>query len=305
MDIIGLLFKVVFVLGSVLRKLCYRDWRVNSPHNIFAENSAAYYPQYAEIQKTGDASGFSTAVSGILVISNTIRVFFFFLDPFDVTLLVQSVAVVVGQAALLRLCVECNAAKSGRALPKKVFDLSNPLQHWWAWSHFSSFVSAWLVIVTLLCAVTFLGWESPAVAAGVGMLALGLEATMGFPQFAQNASRGSTEGLSTVLILGWVAGDLIKVATYLNTHAPWQFLLCAAVQITCDCSILAQIAYFHTPTGASGKSTSPVLAPIDADGGPLYAPVNRSPSPPLDRLPESPRSYIHTRPSSAHSREEG
>jgi hypothetical protein len=58
-------------------------------------------------------------------------------------------------------------------------------------------VSAWLVIVTLLCAVTFLGWESPAVAAGVGMLALGLEATMGFPQFAQNASRGSTEGLST------------------------------------------------------------------------------------------------------------
>lgn len=256
--------------------------------------SAAYYPQYAEIQKTRDASGFSTAVSGILIISNTIRVFFFFLDPFDITLLLQAIVVVIGQAALLRLCVVCNAAKLPRTLPKKTYDLSNPHLNWWAWSDFGSFVSAWATIVALLCLVTVLGWNSEVVAQAVGMLALGLEATMGWPQLLQNAARDSTEGLSTVLILGWVAGDLVKVATYLTTHAPWQFLLCVAVQITCDCSILGQIVYF--------RKSPP--APL---GSPAYAPVETDtpPSPPIERLPESPRSHIHTRSNSGNKQEQG
>lgn len=254
-------------------------------HNSF---SAAYYPQYAEIQKTRDASGFSTAVSGILIISNTIRVFFFFLDPFDVTLLIQSIVVVIGQGALLRLCVMCNTAKMPRTLPKKSFDLSNPHLHWWVWSDFASFVSAWATIVAALCLVTVLGWNSEFVAQAVGMLALGLEATMGLPQLLQNAARGSTEGLSTVLILGWVAGDLVKVATYLTTHAPWQFLLCVAVQITCDCSILAQIVYFRKSASAA--------APADPA---QYSPVEQAPSPPFERLPESPRSHMHTRGSTS------
>ena len=231
-------------------------------------------------------------MSGILIISNTIRVFFFFLDPFDITLLVQAIVVVIGQGALLRLCVICNAAKMPRTLPKKTYDLSNPRLHWWAWTDFGSFVSAWATIVAVLCVVTVLGSNSELVAQGVGMLALGLEATMGLPQLLQNAARGSTEGLSTVLILGWVAGDLVKVATYITTHAPWQFLLCVAVQITCDCSILAQIWYFRKPTETAAA----------AAGSPAYAPVQTEdpPSSPVERLPESPRSNIHTRSNSGN-----
>ncbi len=262
---------------------------IDQPYTPF---SAAYYPQYAEIKKSKDASGFSTAVSGILIISNTIRVFFYLLDPFDVTLLVQSIVVIIGQAALLQLCVVCNAAKMPRTLPKKTFDLSNPHLHWWGWSDFQSFVSAWATIVAVLCLVTVLGWNSPMVAQAVGMAALGLEATMGLPQLIQNAARGSTDGLSTVLILGWVAGDLVKVGTYLSTSAPWQFLLCVAVQITCDCSILGQIVYYRK-SASGGESPSR----IGTGGG--YMQVDRSPSPPIERLPESPRSHVHTRSSSS------
>lgn len=204
---------------------------------------AAYYPQYAEISKTKDASGFSSAVSGILIIANSIRIIFYLLEPFDVVLLVQSIVVIIGQGALLQLCI----THTQHPKPHRHFDITSPFTHWWAWSTFPSYVYAWLSIVAVCGAVAALGRDSPLVVQGVGTAALGIEASMTLPQLVQNAQRGSTAGLSAMLVASWVVGDFVKMGTYLTSGAPWQFMACATVQLLTDSAILGQVFFLRQP----------------------------------------------------------
>ena len=178
---------------------------------------------------------------GILIAANTIRVYFYFMEPFDTALLVQSLVVIAGQGALLKLCVECAGA---RAAPK-YFQLDAPWRHWWQWTDFGSYLVAWLLLHVAVGALCTLGAGSEAATSLVGILALGTEAVMGVPQLYQNAVRGSTAGLSTVLVVSWVAGDVFKAVTYVATAAPWQFMLCAVVQTVVDVSILVQVWWFR------------------------------------------------------------
>jgi hypothetical protein len=45
-------------------------------HEVLPPCTAGYIPQYLEIQRTQNADGFSTGVSCILLVSNTVRIFF-------------------------------------------------------------------------------------------------------------------------------------------------------------------------------------------------------------------------------------
>lgn len=64
-----------------------------------------YIPQYEQIRSSGDPAGFSTLVCFILIVANTMRMFFWLLKRFETTLLLQSVAMVLAQLILLELIV--------------------------------------------------------------------------------------------------------------------------------------------------------------------------------------------------------
>lgn len=72
-----------------------------------------YIPQYYEILSTRNVEGFSTMVSFILLISNIIRILFWILKRFDITLLYQSIVMIVAQIALLELITRIRLAKNG------------------------------------------------------------------------------------------------------------------------------------------------------------------------------------------------
>lgn len=64
-----------------------------------------YIPQYLEIRNSQNPAGFSTLVCFILISSNILRVFFWVLKHFEITLLLQSVVMILAQVLLLELIV--------------------------------------------------------------------------------------------------------------------------------------------------------------------------------------------------------
>lgn len=64
-----------------------------------------FIPQYRQILSTQNAAGFSTLVCFILITANILRCFFWMLQRFEVSLLLQSVVMVFAQLILLELIV--------------------------------------------------------------------------------------------------------------------------------------------------------------------------------------------------------
>ncbi|KPI84518.1 hypothetical protein ABL78_6428 [Leptomonas seymouri] len=79
----------------------------------------------------------------------------------------------------------------------------------------------------------------------VGYVSLGIEALLVLPQILRNARRRSTEGLSVVLILTWVGGDIIKVAYYIYAKQALPFIVCGIFQILLDVVVVAQVVYYR------------------------------------------------------------
>ncbi|XP_056908729.1 solute carrier family 66 member 2 isoform X4 [Takifugu flavidus] len=63
-----------------------------------------YIPQYQEIQRIGNSEGFSTRVCLLLLVANILRIFFWMGKQFELTLLLQSVVMIVTMFAMLHLC---------------------------------------------------------------------------------------------------------------------------------------------------------------------------------------------------------
>ncbi|CAB1323289.1 unnamed protein product [Coregonus sp. 'balchen'] len=69
-----------------------------------------YVPQYQEIQRSSNTEGFSTRVCLLLLIANILRIFFWIGKQFELTLLLQSVVMIITMLAMLHLC--CNTRVS-------------------------------------------------------------------------------------------------------------------------------------------------------------------------------------------------
>lgn len=209
-----------------------------------------YIPQYWTIYKSKSSAGFSKSVCGILLIANIIRIFFYFVQPFELTLLFQSIASVISQYALLQLCV----LYQERTFPKQAITWSSLVTQFWNWTDFASYSVFLSALVGVLMVSHIVLGGVPGYADLLGAAALGIESMLGVPQAIQNARARSVRGLSPVLIGSWLLGDTFKGYYFLSSGAPWQFVLCAVVQVCTDCFILYQIFVQYADTrGASGK----------------------------------------------------
>lgn len=121
----------------------------------------------------------------------------------------------------------------------------HPLQHFWAWGDFLSYVEflATFALSTGLVLYVFLDVK-PLVEA-LGFLALLTEALLGLPQFYTNLSNKSTKGMSNQMVVLWTAGDVFKTAYFVARSAPMQFWLCGSLQVCLDLAILLQVVWYR------------------------------------------------------------
>ncbi|CAL8375184.1 unnamed protein product [Arctogadus glacialis] len=76
-----------------------------------------YLPQYQEIQRSNDTTGFSTRVCLVLLLANILRIFFWVGKQFELPLLLQSVVMISTMFCMLRLC--CHVHNSNRVSTKQ------------------------------------------------------------------------------------------------------------------------------------------------------------------------------------------
>ncbi|XP_077451934.1 solute carrier family 66 member 2 [Stigmatopora argus] len=208
--------------------------------------SLPYVPQYQEIQRSNNTEGFSTRVCLVLLIANILRIFFWIGKQFEMTLLLQSVVMIVTMFAMLHLC--CNIQNTNRVSTKqhRLSDLDP--HYFWKWNAFEDY-PLFCFGLSILCALlTMMLLDSALFVEMLGSLAVFFEAMLGLPQLLQNFQNHSTKGMSVKMVLLWMAGDLFKTTYFLINSSPSQFWVCGSVQIVIDVAILLQVIFYGKDT---------------------------------------------------------
>jgi hypothetical protein len=201
---------------------------------------AGYVSQYQDIVARRSAEGFSSMVSLILLVANTLRVFFWFCRPFGTSLLLQSIVMIAAQLLLVQLITRFpTAAQRGRRFTD--FEWA----YFWNWEDFHSYAMFTATFSVLVGMTTAMLSSSYMYAELLGYAALLIESTLGIPQVMRNMSQQSTAGLSKTLIATWVLGDAFKTFYFVVEGAPFQFLLCGIIQLTVDAILCAQLYLYR------------------------------------------------------------
>uniref|UniRef100_A0A665TPP4 Si:dkey-246g23.2 n=1 Tax=Echeneis naucrates TaxID=173247 RepID=A0A665TPP4_ECHNA len=152
-----------------------------------------YVPQYQEIQRSSNIEGFSTRVCLVLLIANILRIFFWIGKQFELTLLLQSVVMILTMFAMLHLC--CSVQNTNRVSTKqhRLSDLD--LRYFWKWSAFEDYLLFCFGFTVLCAVVTLLLLDSAVFVELLGSLAVIFEAMLGLPQLLQNFHNRSTKGM--------------------------------------------------------------------------------------------------------------
>lgn len=216
-------------------------WRLVVGVGLVVGPTLGYAAQAYHIGKAKSSEGFSLAVPFILIMASLLRIYFWLGKQFDIFLLLQSVAMLAAQLILLLVCTKYpSPAQRSHSLKKCT------LAHFWQWEDFASYIATVAAISVALAAFTYFFHASAAYVELLGYLSLLLEATLVLPQVWENAMRHSVEGLSSVLVAGWVVGDVGKTVYFVLTDSPIQFLVCGTLQLTIDTIIIIQY-YIYSP----------------------------------------------------------
>lgn len=178
-----------------------------------------YIPQYGEINRTHNTEGFSTLVCFILIASNILRIFFWIMRRFELTLLFQSVVMIVAQLTLLELIVRLNLKRRPHKQDELNYDVTRgklsdlaiqkgsslirlglgfDINRFWSWDYFGeylAFLGTFILTVGILTILNQSLFHASWLTETIGFMALMLEATLAMPQLYRNYQNKSCEGL--------------------------------------------------------------------------------------------------------------
>ncbi|KAK4474532.1 hypothetical protein MN116_001678 [Schistosoma mekongi] len=217
-----------------------------------------YVPQYIQIRKSQSIKGFSSYVCLVILISNILRIWFWFVQPYPAALLSQSFVMITTMLILMRTITQLSSIKRSLSMPCTVGIRTVETVNWnigrfrdiwfhkfWKWTYFSSYL-LFLCSFTLISGLcTYLFSSSRIYIQLLGFVALFIEAMLGLPQFAKNFYNKSVIGMSISMVLMWTSGDVFKTIYFILEQAPLQFLMCSLLQIGLDIAILLQCLYYR------------------------------------------------------------
>ena len=194
-----------------------------------------YIPQYDQMRNTGVTEGFSTLVCFILIISNMLRISFWFMKGFKMALLWQSVVMLMAQLLLLEVIVRkrrnhivlrsedeeitlnnnnsdtnTNTSQdncSDRNVPIDVenvplvedkYKIMFTFHDFWNWRNFSQYMTFILSATAAVVLITLGNIKmirSSIITEAIGTMALFIEATLAMPQVYANWCNKSSDGL--------------------------------------------------------------------------------------------------------------
>lgn len=166
--------------------------------------------------------------------SNTIFIFRF-AEGFSLVLLMASMLMIVCQLALLYLYVTIKQEKKEELLKENANEIK---ESFWKWRYYSDYLQFICMIAFTVGLMTVFFHQNPVFQLFLAYTSSSVEAILGIPQFYLNYQRKNTSGLSIVLILIWLGGDLYKLSYYVAHSSPFALQFCSFFQIIVDICIL-------------------------------------------------------------------
>jgi uncharacterized protein with PQ loop repeat len=200
-----------------------------------------YIPQARMMWNTKNANAFSLLASFVVIVSATMRVFFWFGRHYEVTLLVQAICSIIAQLSMVWVVVTIKAHNNPtpKVKHRTISDLD--WRTFWAWDDYYSYLNFEFVLVMGLMLFQVACGSFAWYVESLGTLSLGIEALLPLPQAIKNFQNKSTAGLSSVMILSWVAGDAFKTIYAIAKQQPLQFIMCGLFQVSVDIVLFLQL----------------------------------------------------------------
>ncbi|KAF0992816.1 hypothetical protein HZS_722, partial [Henneguya salminicola] len=151
-----------------------------------------------------------------------------FRNPYDNTLFIQCITLVITNFVLLHYCyLYSSGGKSQKIYSNKI----KPIVR-------IAIVFCFIQILTIIM-ILMLELNSPYIQV-FGYFSSIIEASITLPQLYYNYIKKNTKGLSITTISMWLFGDAFKFFYLVNAHAPYPFILCNLFQTVVDVVIAFQ-----------------------------------------------------------------
>jgi uncharacterized protein with PQ loop repeat len=223
--------------------------------------SIGYFLQSLKFKQTKSSKGFSKSLCLIIYFSQILRVFFWIGKPFKITLLYQSILIILFQIYLIHLWVKYHGATyqvkniaqnqvnepnycEQKDLIEYIIDWSDTISpnKIWNWSNqieYFKFMS--LIALVLLLISGLIGIHNLLLTNIYGTISVTSEASTLIPQILVSCRTKNAGNLSTSMVALWFIGDSCKFIYNLKYKTPIQMIISGAFQIFLDFFCLMQI----------------------------------------------------------------
>ena len=214
--------------------------------------SIGYFFQGLKFKRTKSSKGFSKSLCLLLLLANILRIFFWIGKKFSITLLYQSIVVIMSQIYLIHEFLEYQD-KSKRPLVQEK-SILNQMTSWkdtlnpsklWNWDYemdYYKFIIFVLFIFYLICSI--IGFQNTKFFDILGTISVSIETFIEIPQIKENCITKNTKNLSDAMVIMWLLGDLFKTTYNIIYKSPMQMVIGGIIQ-NCEDLILSSqvIAY--------------------------------------------------------------
>ncbi|KAI4602064.1 hypothetical protein KJ359_010930 [Pestalotiopsis sp. 9143b] len=227
---------------------------IAAPVFLISSPIISYTDQAMSMHKKRSSAGFSLDIPLIMLVACIFRVFYWFGSRYDNALLIQAFVNIFMQVILLKIALETRPPPSTRggdsnfllAGAKEGFMEWKRPYNFWQWRSPKPY---WQFLLYLFIGLTVLElivapMQSlyPTYWSLLGIIGLGVEATLPLPQLLANYRSKSSRGFRVSLLASWILGDALKMYWFFTstTEIPWSFKICGMFQAACDLGLGVQ-----------------------------------------------------------------
>ena len=220
--------------------------------------SLGYFLQSLKFKKTKSSKGFSKSICLIIYLAQILRVFFWIGKPFKITLLYQSILIIIFQVYLIFLWIiyhnsEPNKGRkqlndinyrNNKDIMEYIIDWSDTISpnKIWNWSNvieYYKFMFLIILILLLICGVV--GIHNVILVNIIGTISVITEASTLIPQIIVSCKTKNASNLSMSMVALWFFGDTCKLIYNIIYKTPIQMIASGGFQIFLDFFSLMQI----------------------------------------------------------------
>ena len=220
--------------------------------------SIGYFLQSLKFKQTKSSKGFSKSLCLIMYIAQILRIIFWIGKPFKITLLYQSILIIIFQVYLIYLWVKYHDTKSDKNTSEindiKVNDKKEIIEYFIDWSDTISPNKIWnwqnsieyfkfmfLIILFLLLTCGAIGIHNKILVNIIGTISVIAEASTLVPQIIVSCKKKDASNLSMSMVALWFLGDSCKFVYNIIYKTPIQMIISGGAQIFLDFFSLMQI----------------------------------------------------------------